>query len=687
MRWTTTATARSTRTSPRPSTLTRTPTASATRAPRSRDCDPGEGYVADATDCDDTDPTSFPGGEEICDEADNDCDGTVDEDVTTTYYVDVDGDTYGLADATTEACALPEGYAEVSGDCDDTLAAVNPDALEVCNTIDDDCDGTIDEDDAADALTWHADADGDGYGDASSTTAACAQPSGYVSDDTDCDDGEVLSNPGETEVCDELDNDCDGTVDEDDASDAETWYADDDGDGYGDVSDVTVACDQPSGTVANDDDCDDGEALSNPGETEVCDELDNDCDGTVDEDDATDASTWYADDDSDGYGDASDSTDACEAPSGYVEDDTDCDDTEADINPGAAEVCDEDDNDCDGDTDEDVTTTYYADSDGDGYGDAASTTEDCSVPSGYAADDTDCDDTDGDVNPGAAEVCNEEDDDCDGSIDEDAASPETFYADDDGDGYGDAADSEEGCEAPSGYVEDDTDCDDTEADINPAAAEVCNGEDDDCDGDADDGVLGDGEDCPADDCLSILTEDSTAADGDYWIDFDGTATETACDMTTDGGGWTLIFEDDFESTPDSGWSLSSRYSCGSWSYLLGGYGIISGGEIDITVDAYSISHTEAWVELEYAKLDSWDGEEAYVEVDGSSVWSDNLYYYEGSEVCGWNRGWSGSYDDLHTISEFVSHSSDSLELIAGSTLNQSSTDESFGIDDVVIWIR
>ena len=102
---------------------------------------------------------------------------------------------------------------------------------------------------------------------------------------------------------------------------------------------------------------------------------------------------------------------------------------------------------------------------------------------------------------------------------------------------------------------------------------------------------------------------------------------------------------------------------------------------------YAISHTETWVELEYAKLDSWDGEEAYVDIDGTTVWSDYLYYYDGSEVCGWNRGWSGSYDDLHTISEITAHTDSSLTLVAGATLNQSSTDESFGIDDVVVWIR
>jgi hypothetical protein len=313
--------------------------------------------------------------------------------------------------------------------------------------------------------------------------------------------------------------------------------------------------------------------------------------------------------------------------------------------------------------------------------------EDCEAPSGYTDDDTDCDVPDADVNPDAVEVCNEIDDDCDGSIDEGSANPETFYEDADGDGFGDADSTIEDCSLPSGYVEDDTDCDDDNSGINPDAAEACNGEDDDCDGDIDNGVLGTGEDCPADDCLSILTEDASAASGDYWIDFDGTATQTECDMTTDGGGWTLIFEDDFESTPDSGWSLSSTYSCGSWSTLLGGYGIIAGGEIDITVDTYAISHTETWVELAYAKLDSWDGELAYVEVDGTTVWSDNLYYYDGSEVCGWNRGWSGSYDDLHDISEITGHTAGSLTLVAGSTLDQSSTDESFGIDDVMIWLR
>ena len=99
-----------------------------------------------------------------------------------------------------------------------------------------------------------------------------------------------------------MDNDCDGTIDVG-AIDATTWYEDGDGDGYGDPSSTTEACDQPDGYVANDDDCDDDDGAINPDADEVCDNEDNDCDGTVDEDDAVDATTWYEDGDGDGYGD------------------------------------------------------------------------------------------------------------------------------------------------------------------------------------------------------------------------------------------------------------------------------------------------------------------------------------------------------------------------------------------------
>ena len=209
--------------------------------------------------------------------------------------------------------------------------------------------------------TWYTDADGDGYGDDASTVEACAQPAGTVEVGGDCNDGDALANVEGDEVCDGIDNDCDGVVDEADALDAATWYGDADGDGYGDAGAATVACDAPTGTVADASDCDDGDAAVNPSATELCDGLDNDCDTVVDEDDAVDASAWYLDADGDGFGDATDTLTACTAPSGYVGDASDCDDTAAATFPGADEVCDEADNDCDGSTDEDDVCCVPAD--------------------------------------------------------------------------------------------------------------------------------------------------------------------------------------------------------------------------------------------------------------------------------------------------------------------------------------
>ena len=142
--------------------------------------------------------------------------------------------------------------------------------------------------------------------------------------------------------------------------------------------------------------------------------------------------------------------------------------------------------------------TGYGDSDGDGYGDPDDVVTTCTLPSGYVSSDSDCDDGDGAVNPGATEVCNSIDDDCDGYVDDDdsdldPSSGGTYYADDDLDGYGDSTDVVVACEEPSGYVSDDSDCDDGEADINPAATDECNGLDDDCSGYADDAGL-----CPCD---------------------------------------------------------------------------------------------------------------------------------------------------------------------------------------------
>jgi len=455
-------------------------------------CDPGEGWVALdlATDCDDGDPAVNPAAIEECNGVDDDCDGAVDEELEALWYADADGDGFGDPASEVYGCEPAAGYTADAGDCDDANSDIHPDAQEICDTLDNDCDGSVDDASAADAATWYADGDGDGYGDAGASTSACEQPSGHVSDASDCDDADAAVSPAGTELCDGIDNDCDGSVDEDDAGDASTWFADGDGDGYGDSGASTIACNQPSGHVVDATDCDDGAAAVNPAGTEACNGVDDDCDGSVDEDSAVDAGTWYADVDGDAYGDAASATSACSQPSGYVADATDCDDADAAVNPVATELCNGVDDDCDGSIDDDdpsldaaSTTTWYADGDGDGYGDVTSAADSCSQPSGYVGDATDCDDADAAVNPAADELCNGVDDDCDGGVDEDSAvDSNTWYADSDGDGYGDAGASIGACSQPSGYVGDATDCDDGDAAVSPSATETCDGVDQDCSG-------------------------------------------------------------------------------------------------------------------------------------------------------------------------------------------------------------
>jgi len=490
-------------------------------------CDQPSGYVAGESDgvdfdCDDGDDQVHPGAVEVCNEGvDDDCDGlTDDEDEVEfteddTWYQDSDGDGFGYEKVTDQACEARGGYVAVAGDCEDSEEDVNPGAEEVCNQIDDDCDGAIDDDDEiefTEADTWYQDSDGDGFGDEDVTYQACEAPGGYVADSGDCNDDDEDINPDADEICDagDVDEDCDGLADDYDKSVQSegftNWYLDADGDGYGDENVYEQACDAPNGYIDDDTDCDDGDAAINPDAAEICDENgdDEDCDGLEDDaDDTVDESTyqdWYADADGDGYGDATTTTQACDAPSGYTDDATDCDDDNDGIHPGSSEVCDVEDadEDCNGlvdDYDSGVdSSTYvdwYVDADSDGFGDAAAaTTAACNQPSGHANNGEDCDDSDAAINPSAPELCNGSDDDCDGLTDDadnDIVDGTTYYLDYDADGYGDAGSTYEACIRPTGYSPDDSDCDDTDATINPGATEACNGSDDDCDGSTDEG--------------------------------------------------------------------------------------------------------------------------------------------------------------------------------------------------------
>ena len=270
-------------------------------------------------------------------------------------------------------------------DCDDADASINPEADELCNGVDDNCDDVIDTD-AVDAATWYADTDGDGYGDAEVTELACEAPSGFVEDATDCDDAVAGVNPEVEEVCDGIDNDCNTLVDESSAVDALSWYADQDGDGFGDPGSGELACETPgAGYLSDNTDCDDTASAIFPGAEETCDGLDNNCDSVVDEDAATDALVFYADTDADGYGDVTVTTLACVAPTGFVADGTDCDDAVAAVNPGADELCSTVgvDDDCDGDVDEpdaaDVPQ-WQPDMDADGFGSSINSLSACDGP-------------------------------------------------------------------------------------------------------------------------------------------------------------------------------------------------------------------------------------------------------------------------------------------------------------------
>ncbi|MEC7987271.1 MAG: MopE-related protein [Myxococcota bacterium] len=503
-------------------------------------CTVSEGFTDNEDDCDDSDPTSYPSASEVCDGSDNNCDGEIDEGVLENFYADADNDGFGDEQNVVEACQVGPGLSLIAEDCDDNDLMINPLAVEICDEIDNNCDGNVDENVKS---IFYLDEDNDGFGSDENTLEACTMPEGYVAQGGDCDDVETYANPNAIEICDEIDNDCDGDVDESDASGSITYYLDSDGDGYGDSDSPIQNCTEPTGYVWNDADCDDTQAAVSPDAMEICDGVDNDCDGNVDLY-ATDPSIWYFDSDEDGYGDATAAVVACDAPTQYVSSNSDCDDSAQSVYPGATELCNDIDDNCDGSVDEagDLTlNTWYEDGDEDGHGDANSTLESCDQPSGYVSSSDDCDDNNNTILPTATEVCDGIDNNCDGNIDTDAVDYGEYYYDGDGDGYGDDAVSETGCVAPIDYVDGGGDCDDADSGINPDAEDACfNGVDDDCNGTVDDS-------CVAEiSCKETLANNPGAADGIYYIDPNGGSDTDAfpvyCDMTTDGGGWTLALK-------------------------------------------------------------------------------------------------------------------------------------------------
>lgn len=384
-----------------------------------------------------------------------------------TVAPDADGDGYGP----------PE-------DCDDTDPAIHPGATELCNGIDDDCANG--PDDSITFVDWYTDADGDGYGDAATEVSSCEDLSAtHVEDGTDCDDLADTTFPGAPELCNDVDDDCANGPD--DGLVFVSWYDDADGDGYGDAATEVSSCADLSGThVPDGTDCDDGSASLNhddvdqdgfdtcggdcndlsstvePGAVELCNGFDDNCADGVDEGFPT--TDWFEDADQDGYGNPAasvascldlfathslDATDCDDSSATLNHDDADldgvdscagdCDDFDATVVPGAAEVCNGVDDNCVDGTDENTDMVdWYTDADLDGYGDPASLEQSCiDLSATHVLDGTDCDDNDATLN----------------------------HDDADRDGFTTCL----------------GDCDDANADLNPEGNEICNGGiDDDC---------------------------------------------------------------------------------------------------------------------------------------------------------------------------------------------------------------
>ncbi len=392
---------------------------------------------------------------------------------------------------------------------------------------------------------YYPDVDDDGYGDEDADPVTDTDlPEGHAGNGDDCDDDDKDTYPGSAEK---------------DSKSACMQDADDDG--YGD--------DDPPAGVTPGTDCNDDDKDVNPGMSEICgDFVDNNCNGQVDEGCEGPQYTYCRDADKDTW-----TTSECKQfatatpPDGWRAQQSnppDCNDGNANQNPGMPEICDNGiDDDCDGQVDEGCTGptyTYYRDNDGDTYtvgnGEQFSSS---TPPNGYRAQKStleDCDDNNPNRNPGMTEICdNGIDDNCNGQVDEGCTNPTyTYYLDNDSDTYtvgnGQQFTSPT---PPTGYRAQKStldDCADNDPNRHPNAVELCNGVDDDCDGVVDEGCTTGCTDGATQTCVCTggANGSQSCVDGDW----------AACVC---GGTTTIKFEVDCSSQP---WALNPEPQ-GSWA--------------------------------------------------------------------------------------------------------------------------
>ncbi|MBM4345153.1 MAG: hypothetical protein FJ100_17420, partial [Deltaproteobacteria bacterium] len=465
-----------------------------------------------------------PGKKELCGNGiDDQCDGKTDDEGAlncTDLFFDADKDGFG---AGSSKCLCKPGdlasfTATTGGDCVDTDKLVFPGQKETCATNgDDNCNNSTNDQDATGCKDFFLDADADTYGSATKKCLCAADtPSKYTaSAGTDCNDdpakGGAAVNPAKTEICNDIDDNCAGGTDE---------GCDDDNDDHCDVKMTVVGkpttCSKTDGGASPGkagNDCDDAKTDINPAKTEVCNDIDDNCASGVDEN---------CDDDNDDYCDGGMVTTGTPAvcPKGGG----DCNDVliggGKDVNPGAAEVCDDVDNNCAAGIDE------GCDDDNDDYCDAAIKVYAAAVATGKVCPKTkiakdgdpgdDCNDIANEgaaINVGATEACNGIDDNCKNGTDE--------GCDDDKDGYCDVAmkvvgkpticpSNADGGPSPG---KDGADCDDAKADIKPGATEICDNADNNCAAGIDEGCDDDNDDyCDA--AMTVVGKPTTCSKTD-----------------------------------------------------------------------------------------------------------------------------------------------------------------------------